>query len=258
MKIAGQVERVSKPTPEEFREASADYRRPLIVAGVVSEWPSQRMLKPEAIRAMFGPVTVTVRESDDEFEYFWGDGRKKEMPLGEYIDLISAPEKLGSRPPYLGNLPFDHPQVSKYLNSLKPLFRFPDYIPGQKYGEFRLWMGGAGQRSTIHNDNYHNLNAQIYGSKRFLLFAPEQWEKLYVRELNPTCWASPVDPENIDPDRYPRFNEAEGLEAPLDAGDLLYIPIFWWHQALARGLSISISTFIHTEVESLWAGEIAA
>lgn len=258
MKISGQVEKIKRPSPEEFKVASANYTRPLVVTDVVTQWPSQNMLKPETIKAMFGSVVVSVRESDDEFEYFWNKGEKKEMPLGAYIDLISSPARLNQRPPYLGNLPFDHPGVARYLDSLKPLFRFPAYFPGLRYGEFRLWMGGAGQRSTIHNDNYHNLNAQIYGSKRFLLFAPEQWENLYVKELNTTCWASPVDPEKFDAEQYPLFNEAEALEATMHQGDMLYIPIFWWHQAFAQELSISISMFMHTVVERLWGAEHAS
>ena len=258
MKISGQIQKIKRPTPDEFQAASANYTRPLVVTDVVNQWPSQNLLRPETIKTMFGQVQVTVRESDDEFQYFWHNGTKKEIPLGQYIDLISSSAQSHQRPPYLGNLPFDHPGVAKYLQSLKPLFKFPNYFPGLRHGEFRLWMGGAGQRSTIHNDNYHNLNAQIYGSKRFLLFAPEQSENLYVRELNPTCWASPVDAEHLDAERYARFSEAEALEATLHHGDMLYIPIFWWHQAFARELSISISMFMHTAVERLWGTEHAA
>jgi lysine-specific demethylase 8 len=259
MRISGEIERISNPSPEGFRAASANFTRPVVVTGVVDRWPAQNLLTPEAIKSMFGPVVVTVRESDDEFQYFWQGGAKREVPLGEYIDLISAPAHAQQRrPPYLGNLPFDHPGVARYLSSLKPLFKFPNYFPGLRYGEFRLWMGGGGQRSTIHNDNYHNLNAQLYGSKRFLLFAPEQWERLYVKELNPTCWASPVDPDDFDAGQYARFAEAEAVEATLQRGEMLYIPIFWWHQAAARELSISISMFMHTAVERYWGAENAA
>jgi hypothetical protein len=39
---------------------------------------------------------------------------------------------------------------------------------------------------------------------------------------------------------------------------MLYIPIFWWHQASAQHLSISISMFMHTAVERYWGAENTA
>jgi ribosomal protein L16 Arg81 hydroxylase len=76
--------------------------------------------------------------------------------------------------------------------------------------------------------------------------------------LNPTCWASPVDPDDFDAGQYARFAQAEAMEATLRRGEMLYIPIFWWRQAAAQELSISISMFMHTAVERLWGAEHAA
>jgi lysine-specific demethylase 8 len=135
---------------------------------------------------------------------------------------------------------------------LKSLLRFPNYFPNQTYGDLRFWMGAPGQKSTIHNDNYHNLNAQLYGRKTFLLFAPDQYPFLYTRPMNQTCWASPIDPEQREHENYPLFARAEAFEAQLQAGDLLYIPIFWWHQATAVSLSINVSMFSYLEETQFW------
>jgi len=252
MKLIGDIERIDRPSPALFKEASRGFTRPLLITGVVGEWSSQSMLSPETIKSIFGNVVVSVRESDDEFEHFFGAGRKKTMRLGDYVDLICSPEAAPERPPYLGNMPFDHPEASRYFARLKPLLKFPHYFPMQRFGELRLWLGGPGQRSTIHNDNYHNLNAQIYGTKSFLLLAPDQYPRLYSEELNETCWASRVNPEAPDLEKYPLFSDAEAVEVTLTKGDLLYIPIFWWHQAAARDVSISVSMFIHDERTLYW------
>jgi lysine-specific demethylase 8 len=150
-------------------------------------------------------------------------------------------------------VPFDDPGASRHIATLKTLLRFPNYFPQRSYGDLRIWMGGAGQVSTIHNDNYHNLNAQLYGKKTFLLFAPDQYPTLYTQLMNKTCWASPINPHKPDPEKYPLFENAEALEARLEPGDLLYIPIFWWHQATALTLSINVTMFSYIADTQYWS-----
>lgn len=253
MKQFIEVKRVNNPNFEEFVNETNNYTKPIIMTNIVNKWSVFKMFNLETIKLKFGSAKVTVRESDDEFDYFFGEGRKKEIMLNEYIKLITAPSNSETRLPYMGNLPFDHPNIAKYLSPLKPLFKFPKYIPSQKYGELRLWIGGKGQRSTIHNDNYHNLNAQIHGKKEFLLFSPDETEKLYVKELNQTCWVSPVDPLNYNRETYPLFKEAQSFRAIISAGELIYIPVFWWHYVTALETSISVSMFIHTDQPQFWS-----
>lgn len=38
-----------------------------------------------------------------------------------------------------------------------------------------------------------------------------------------------VDFENPDFTRFPKFCEAKGMEAIVNSGDILYIPLYWWH-----------------------------
>ena len=41
---------------------------------------------------------------------------------------------------------------------------------------------------------------------------------------------SPVDIEYPDLARFPRFSEARRVECELGAGDVLFMPAFWWHE----------------------------
>lgn len=253
MIIVGAVQRVSRLPTDEFQKSFASVSKPVIITDIVSEWPARSMLTPNAIKDMLGDVMVSVRDSDSEFDYFFGGFKARSIRLGEYVDLISNPEASEGRPPYLGNVPFDDPGASRHMTTLKTLLRFPNYFPQRTYGDLRIWMGGAGQVSTIHNDNYHNLNAQLYGSKTFLLFPPDQYPTLYTQLMNKTCWASPINPHNPDSEKYPLFEHAEALEARLEAGDLLYIPIFWWHQATALTLSINVTMFSFIAETQFWS-----
>lgn len=253
MKRISEVRRIEPPAAEEFYREYVLRGEPVILAGIARAWPALPLMRPSTLKQMFGGVTVTVRETDDELNYFFGESGKSAMKLGDYIDAISGPPSPGRARPYLGNIPFDHPQTRQYFQRLKAALPFPDYFPNQVYGDLRLWMGAQGQRSTIHNDNYHNLNTQLYGRKKFLLFAPGQHPQLYAALVNETCWASPVDPESPDYARYPMFHHAEAREAVLEAGDMLYIPIFWWHYAVALDLSISVSRFCYLGETKFWS-----
>ena len=252
MKIISEVKRIAPPSAEEFQREYVTKGEPIILSGIARNWPAFPLMKPEIIKTRFGQIIVPVRETDNELSYFFGQPGKSTMKLADYIDAISAPASNGRRRPYLGNIPFDNPQTRQYLQPLKAALMFPDYFPNQVYADIRLWMGAAGQRSTIHNDNYHNLNAQLYGRKKFLLFSPEQHTQIYAAAMNETCWASPVDPESPDYMQYPLFRDAEAREAILDAGDMLYIPIFWWHYVLALDLSISVSRFSYVGEARYW------
>jgi hypothetical protein len=89
------------------------------------------------------------------------------------------------------------------------------------------WFSGAGVHTGLHYDNNgcHNLNAQLAGNKRCVLYPPSELArmKLFVPGgSNPAVNCSAIDLE-----REPRPDG--GCEATLEAGDLLFIPAWWFH-----------------------------
>jgi len=108
-------------------------------------------------------------------------------------------------------------------------------------------FGGRNTRSVCH---YHPAGeailCQVVGRKRVLLFSPHGKE---FHRLYPFHWYSgvfsysqvkfPRDGSWPDVESYPRLAESHPVEAVLDPGDMLYIPIHWWHVAFGQELSIS-------------------
>jgi len=255
MKIIGQLERIECPTVEEFQENYFSKNKPVILANAAKNWHARTILTPDTIKTKFGDLTVPVRESDNELEVFFGEARRKNMRLGDYMELICGQAYFDTRPPYLANISFDQPEGRQYLQRIKALLDFPDYFRNNTGSAVCLWVAAPGQKSSIHNDNYYNLNAQIYGTKSYLLFPPEQCKLLYTEYMNETCWASRVDPQEPDFEKYPLFQETEAVEAVLQAGDMLHIPIFWFHQAFARTVSISTNMFVNVGTVRHWDTE---
>ena len=97
----------------------------------------------------------------------------------------------------------------------------------------RVWIGNAA-RVAPHFDASENIACAVRGSRRFLLFPPDQVNNLYIGPLEVTMAGPPasmVDPIAPDLDRYPRYRDAmeQALVADLKPGDAIYIPSLWWH-----------------------------
>lgn len=118
-----------------------------------------------------------------------------------------------------------------------------------------LLISMEGNVTPCHYDEQQNLFAQLQGHKRCILFPPEQFECLYPhpvhhphdrqsmvkiasRKLLDWFWySSQVDFDRPNYTRFPKFKDAKGCEAIVGPGEVLYIPIYWWHhiESLMRG-----------------------
>lgn len=101
-----------------------------------------------------------------------------------------------------------------------------------------LFVAMEGNVTPCHYDEQQNFFAQIWGHKRCILFSPDQFECLYPHPVHhPHDRQSMVDFERPDYTRFPKFKHVKGVETVLGPGDVLYIPIYWWHhiESLMRG-----------------------
>ena len=98
-----------------------------------------------------------------------------------------------------------------------------------------FWMGPAGTVTPLHHDLTNNLMMQVRGRKRVKMIAPDYLPYIY-NELH--CYSS-VDPENVDRDRYPLFDNVRVIDVTIGPGDILFLPVGWWHHV--RGLDPTIT-----------------
>jgi lysine-specific demethylase 8 len=116
--------------------------------------------------------------------------------------------------------------------------QLPSYLPEPQLYTIWGWFSGAGVRTWLHYDNNgcHNLNAQLTGQKRCLLFPPHELRRLAPFPLgggNPAYNCSRIDVDGPGDGEaaglLQSFREAEAFAAELRAGDLLFIPAWWFH-----------------------------
>jgi hypothetical protein len=243
------IERIAGITPEEF--ASRD--TPVILAGAVRHWRAVQQWSPEYLKRLMGQVPIRYKlSSSASHPDFHQDTLGKMFARGEsrfdeFIDFITqAPHAERSRRLFTGDEQFilqNREGKSTLNDALRPLWEDVEVPP--LFARERLytvwgWFSGPGVRTWLHYDNNacHNLNAQITGRKRCRLFAPEHLAGLYPFPLggkNPAHNCSMIDVDAPEPSLFPAFADVPSWDGELEAGDLLFIPAFWFHTFFHEG-----------------------
>jgi hypothetical protein len=100
-----------------------------------------------------------------------------------------------------------------------------------------LWIGPANTVTHFHHDVVNVLFTQIHGRKNFKLVSPLETHLLY----NDYGVFSEVDPDRPDLARHPLFRSVRLHEVVLEPGDVIFLPVGWWHHVRALDVSISLS-----------------
>jgi hypothetical protein len=211
------IPRIEAPDPAVFEARYRRLNRPVVLTGAAERWGSL-----DDLASRFGELPViAIRTRPDQVPSHERSGLAYEqVPLRRGIERLRSPE------PTTIWAPLDPERHAPFLAEI----RRPAYCADARWVRPKLWIGRAGTVMPLHWDMPRILYAQIFGRKRWLLFPPGDWRKLYP------CppWSrmpnfARVDVERPDLSRYPRFAAARPLGAVLEPGDVLHVPPFWWH-----------------------------
>jgi hypothetical protein len=142
-----------------------------------------------------------------------------------------------------------------------------------------LWLCTHGKKSTLHNDYRDNILVQLVGSKNITLIDPASLDGLYPAKMRVTRYVrhSPgqfsldsdlggpevenfplVNLENPEYDRHPKFKEVPRFQVTLHAGDVLFLPAYWFHEvdsgAGKHGFNLAVNYWFqtHSMYTRLW------
>jgi len=104
-------------------------------------------------------------------------------------------------------------------------------------------FGARGIIAETHYDGGRNFVAMLRGSKRYVLSPPKDCPNLYLwPKGHPEGRHSKADWSQLDLEKYPLMGDAVGTQVVVRAGEVLYIPSFWFHYIVSQDGSIQCNT----------------
>jgi hypothetical protein len=198
---------------------------------MLEDWPA-RGWTPDYLRSRWGSHEIQFTE---RLPGVVSSGTaNRTSSLREFIDLIESPEGRGNYYWTAYNQVGDCPLLVELAEGVKEL---PGLCLPLDQGRVYYWVGPEGTRSGLHFDPYNVLFAQLKGSKRFYLLPPAVFPRLYLYN----DFFSPVDLENRDNLAYPLSAGLKPIEVEVKEGEVLLLPVGWFHQVTSLSYSISIS-----------------
>ncbi len=237
-----EIDRIHNPSFDRFYRDYVRKDRPVVITGLADRWPALASWNVEYLRSKTENAKVMVvvskgQSTIDNLENGWQSHRMIDMPFHEFLERIENRAKLKR---------YHYIQYHK-LDALKALnadFEVPREIIPSSEVNLRVWMGSGRNITPLHFDTQLNILAQVRGEKKVSLFPPSDTRYLYpFPAMSKNRTLSPVNLKNPDYAKHPKFRRASAFEYVLKPGEMIFHPVFWWHQVetLTDELTISLS-----------------
>ncbi|WP_249384144.1 cupin-like domain-containing protein [Chitinivorax sp. B] len=241
------IERRHKLTRDEFYQQYYFANRPVIITGMMEDWPAMQKWNFDYFRQHFGDREVEVqtgRNQDAQYEINCTQ-HKQPMRFADYVNMVEGAGKTNDFYMTANN-------SSQNKTALRDLWAdirvIPEYLNTQSPDDGFFWFGPAGTLTPFHHDLTNNFMAQVMGSKRVLLVPACEVANMY-NHLH--CFTE-VDGGAIDYARFPQMRHAQVLECTLSPGEILFLPVGCWHYVEGLEPSVTMS-FINFQPDNDYA-----
>lgn len=235
---ANEIERRERLTGPEFLEQYYRTNRPVIITGMLEHYPARTKwnldyfadprFKDRMVEVQFG------RNADPQYELN-SIAHKRQIPFGEYVDMV---RKAGTSNDFYMTANND----ARNRDALKELWddvgSLPEYLDSDPARRGFFWFGPAGTITPFHHDLTNNFMAQIVGRKLVRLIAPCELANVYNHRH---CFTE-VDARAVDLQRFPAMAGVPILECVLEPGEILFLPVGWWHYVEALDISVTLAS----------------
>lgn len=239
------IERIYRPTKEEFESNFFSPQRPCVITGAMDRWKALSLWTVDYLPSTIGNKYVPCRVSSSS--YFDNYQQRERIKLSVFFNWLMSETssqffnwsglKPDAKKYFVGSL-----NIQTLFPELLQDIEFPEYFDCKLLMSTNLWIGQGSNRVNLHYDTFHNLNAQVVGKKRWVIFSPEQSSLLYPHPwYTRFFWCSKVNINQPDLEQFPKFCEARPLEVITEPGEMLFLPAGWWHSPVGIGLNIAVN-----------------
>jgi len=234
---SGVIERRGPISRTEFLERYYSANFPVVLTGLMNNANALTRWTPSYLKQTCGSAKVEImagRNKDARYEIN-SQQHKRSIRFDEYVDMVTNGGPSNDYYLVANNGFLDRPETRPLLADLSMYSEFLD--PTRTNGQIFFWYGPAGTVTPLHHDLMNVWMTQIHGKKRVLLVAPDQTHLVYNR----VGVYSDVDAESPDDSQHPLFRQAQVLSVDVEPGEVLFLPVGWWHHVRSLSVSISVS-----------------
>jgi histone arginine demethylase JMJD6 len=218
------IDKRTNLSKEEFINEYVNKSLPVVLTDAAQDWKAMKKYTP----AFFKENYAHINKNINGIIY----------NMGDFIDMMLTSDAENQAPyPYNFDVEKVFPELMK------------DFLPEIIYGNidrinhklmprkllqgtvlYEIFLGGNGSSFPyLHYDALfmHTQITQVYGSKHFIMYPPDQTPYMYPFENNPKF--SQVNFLAPDYEKFPLFKEAIPIEFTLQEGETLLFPSGWWH-----------------------------
>tara|TARA_Y100001934_G_scaffold222638_1_gene265817 strand:- start:903 stop:1859 length:957 start_codon:yes stop_codon:yes gene_type:complete len=208
----------------------ADYvraHRPVVIPGFAVDWPALNWTH-RSLAERLGDAPIEVLDGRDDADHPDRDFQALKSAMAPRAFAERVLEAAGNDLYLVAN---NHLMNEDRAQALLADLPFPEgfLATHQARGCSSLWWGPAGTKTAAHHDTCHAFFLQLVGRKHFVFASP----------LDPGLMVALDGYYQVQRDL--RQISDQVLEVTLEPGDLLFIPVGWWHQVDALEASIAIS-----------------
>ena len=232
------IQHLVSPTRRLFAEKVVSPAQPALIKGAMTDWNCLKWTDTYLAQQLRDQKFRVNQNSDGRFGIRSTRPRPGERAImctfSEFLRLMEdAPDCVH----YMEQVP-----LNESTQRLREEVDFVAFLDTSLVASVNLWYSQKDSRIPLHWDSRDNILAQVRGSKSVKLYSPEQTENLYPG-LEGEQWASEIDMDAPDLNRYPGFREATmAAELTLHEGEMLYIPRRWWHHIITLSdVSLSLN-----------------
>ncbi|KAH8379282.1 hypothetical protein KR009_003991 [Drosophila setifemur] len=275
------VELDQVPTALEFCRDFYAKNQPVVIRQALS-WPAIGKWTPEYLIKALNDKKVDVAITPNGYADGLASQKGREyfvLPLEKKMKLSEVVRRLDDPTGAVHYIQKQNSNLSQDLPELAADLRVSDLdFAQQSFNKppdaINFWLGDERAVTSMHKDPYENMYCVVAGRKDFILIPPHQLScvprgiyptgvyqttdngQFYIEPLRDedggeqlTEWVS-IDPLAPDLGKYPEYARARPLEVSVFAGDILYLPNYWFHHVRQSHKCIAVNFWYDLDYDS--------
>ena len=233
----GTIERIEAPPFKEFIRRYISMNRPVIITDGMTDWLPLKKWSFDYFREVHGDASVGIQDGREADPYYEQNQKflRTEIRFDKFLDRIRETESSNDFYMTAGNMGSHADALPKIFEDAAAIDIKGEYFDFPAEGS--LWIGPRGTITPLHFDMINNFFCQIIGRKRVRLVP--SWSLPWV--YNEYGVYSDVDIQNVDFDLFPEFSKATIYDFVVNPGEILFIPLGWWHHLVSLDPTVSLT-----------------